>query len=142
MNSALFRGFQLLSPISTRHQAEFANSNPDHEFQPKTRITSRLAPRVLGDVGRGVVMRSCGGIWPSRDTAHARVLSNWPSTTRSDEWPAWFFFFGFMGAGGRLPKARRGRVYYAIHHHRVLSNHKTSAFDGRRSARAVMMMVN
>ena len=31
---------------------------------------------------------------------------------RSDEWPAWFSFaFGFLGAGGRFPKARRGRVF-------------------------------
>ena len=55
VNSTLLRDFQLLSPISTRHQAEFANSNPDREFQPKTRIPRRLAPRVLGDVGRDVV---------------------------------------------------------------------------------------
>ena len=26
------------------------------------------------------------------------------------------FFFGFLGAGGRLPKARRGRIYCSIHH--------------------------
>ena len=32
VNSTLLRDFQLLSPISTRHQAEFANSNPDREF--------------------------------------------------------------------------------------------------------------
>ena len=32
VNSTLFRDFQLLSPISTLHQAEFANSNPDREF--------------------------------------------------------------------------------------------------------------
>ena len=25
--------------------------------------------------------------------------------------------FGFVGAGGRFPKARRGRVYCTIHHH-------------------------
>ena len=30
-------------------------------------------------------------------------------------WPG--FPFGFLGAGSRLPKARRGRVYCAIHHH-------------------------
>ena len=53
VNSTLFRDFQLLSPISTRHQAEFANSNLDREFRPKMRIPRRLAPRVLGDVGRG-----------------------------------------------------------------------------------------
>ena len=52
VNSTLLRDFQLLSPISTRYQAEFANSNPDREFQPKTRIPRRLAPRGLGDVGR------------------------------------------------------------------------------------------
>ena len=52
VNSTLLRDFQLLSPISTRYQVEFANSNPDREFQPKTRIPRRLAPRVLGDVGR------------------------------------------------------------------------------------------
>ena len=27
------------------------------------------------------------------------------------------FPFGFLGAGGRLPKARRGRVYCAVHHY-------------------------
>ena len=27
------------------------------------------------------------------------------------------FLFGLLGAGGRLPKARRGRVYRAIYHH-------------------------
>ena len=49
----LLRDFQLLSPISTRHQAEFANSKPDHrEFRPKTRIPRRLAPHSLCDVGR------------------------------------------------------------------------------------------
>ena len=52
VNSTLLRDFQLLSPISTRHQAEIANSNPDREFKPKTRIPRRLAPRVLDDVGR------------------------------------------------------------------------------------------
>jgi hypothetical protein len=35
VNSTLFRDFQLLSPISTRYQVEFANSNPDRELQPK-----------------------------------------------------------------------------------------------------------
>ena len=52
VNSTLLRDFQLLSPISTRYQVEFVNSNPDREFQPKTRIPRRLAPRSLGDVGR------------------------------------------------------------------------------------------
>ena len=58
MNSTLFRDFQLLSPISTRYQVEFANSNPDREFQPKTRIPRRLAPRSLGDVGRPLLRRT------------------------------------------------------------------------------------
>ena len=49
-----------------------------------------------------------------------------PSTARSSEFPAWFSFFGgFMGAGGRLPKARRGRVFRAVHH-----QHATSATGG------------
>ena len=30
------------------------------------------------------------------------------------------FPFGFLGAGGRLPEARRGRVLCSIHHHRTL----------------------
>ena len=38
-----------------------------------------------------------------------------PSNARSDERPAWFSFFGFLGAGGRLPKARRGRVALSFH---------------------------
>ena len=56
VNSTFFRDFQLLLPNSTRHQTEIANSNPDREFQPKTRIPRRLAPRGLGDVGRGVLL--------------------------------------------------------------------------------------
>ena len=46
-------------------------------------------------------------------------LHRLPSTARSGEWPAWFSFWfsGFLGAGGRLPMARRGRVYCEIHHH-------------------------
>ena len=35
----------------------------------------------------------------------------WPSTVRSDEWGRPGFPFAFLGAGGRLPKARRGRVF-------------------------------
>ena len=54
VNSTLFSDFQLLSPISTRHQVEFANSSPDRKFQPKTRNPRRLAPRSLGDAGRQV----------------------------------------------------------------------------------------
>ena len=33
-----------------------------------------------------------------------------------------FFKYRFPGAGGRLPKARRGRVYCAIHHHHHFKN--------------------
>ena len=32
VNSTLLRDFQLLSPISTRHQAKFSNTNLDREF--------------------------------------------------------------------------------------------------------------
>ena len=41
------------------------------------------------------------------------VAPPWPSTARSGELPAWWpgFPFGFLGAGGRLPKARRGRFF-------------------------------
>ena len=45
----------------------------------------------------------------------------------SDYRPAWWldteeaarnwFSFWFLGAGGRLPKVQRGRVYCAVHHH-------------------------
>ena len=72
VNSTLLRGFKLLSPISTRYQVEFANSNPDREFQPKTRIPRRLAPRGLGDVGRLVSLRAGARLkcsWMSRPSA-------------------------------------------------------------------------
>ena len=66
VNSTLLRDFQLLSPISTRYQVEFANSNPDREFQPKTRIPRRLAPRSLGDVGRFLSLRVSTAHHPTR----------------------------------------------------------------------------
>ena len=39
-----------------------------------------------------------------------------PSTAHSGEWPAWFSFPGFPGAGGRLAKARLGWGFRTTHH--------------------------
>ena len=55
---------------------------------------------------------------------------------RSDEWPALVFLlvFGFLGAGGRLPKARRGRflivqfIFFFVRGHSP--GHETVLFMG------------
>ena len=64
--------------------------------------------------------RACRWMWVSRrgtssisGASHGRtggrIIPLGPSTARSGEWPAWV---SHPGAGGRLPKARRGRVLW------------------------------
>ena len=69
-------------------------------------------------------MRSFARVAPGQSKRNIGIARrpHGPSTTRSDELPAWFSFWFSGRWRGRLPptKARRrpGRVYCAIYHHR------------------------
>ena len=72
---------------------------------------------------------SAGGC-PSCDISGGRPPPS-SELRRARVWPG--FLFGFLGAGGRLPKARRGRAYRPIRHNCLASSgvHLTSRCMGR-----------
>ena len=72
------------------------------------RSSVRTGPAMPPKKPRPRVQRRTGG-----------VLARWPSTARSDEWPAWFSFLVFWALAGACQKNGVGeRAYCTIRNHK------------------------